>query len=37
MKGVLLIVLGFFMLVEAAHLTYHRDNCAKPQIFDKNF
>jgi hypothetical protein len=37
-------VIAVFTLIEAAHLAYHnerqrveRDNCAKPQIFDKNF
>ena len=37
MKGILLILLGTFLFVEAAHLNYHYQNCAKPQIFDKNF
>jgi len=33
----LLAVVAVFTLVEAAHLNYHRANCPKPQIFDKNF
>ena len=37
MKLIIVVLLGSFLAVEAAHLNYHRANCAKPQIFDKNF
>jgi len=37
MKLVVVILMVSFLAVEAAHLNYHRNNCAKPQIFDKNF
>jgi len=36
MKLLVLVIAGF-VLIETAHLAFHWDNCAKPQIFNKNF
>ena len=33
MKVIIVVLLGSFLAVEAAHLNYHRANCAKPQVY----
>ncbi len=37
MKLIIVVLLATFVAVEAAHLNYHRFNCAKPSISDENF
>ena len=33
MKLIIVVLLGSFLAVEAAHLNYHAQNCPKPQVY----